>query len=108
MAVGRSEGASAGPWLVPVGLFASAAVLGLLGEQGVALLLVAAGFVALILASVLRRRRSTDPLPALEPAQAADLRAERERSGEVAAVRRLRTQHPGMSMGDAVRLVREL
>jgi hypothetical protein len=58
----------------------------------------------------LRRRpaaASTTPVE-IEPGRAAAVRAERERAGEVEAVRMLRTEQPELSLPDAVQLVRNL
>jgi hypothetical protein len=77
------------------------------GATEIALILVLVGGVAMIALNFLRRNESAPP-PELGPDQASALRAERERSGEVAAVRRLRKEHPGVSLLDAVRLVRRL
>jgi hypothetical protein len=50
---------------------------------------------------------STTPVE-IEPSRAAAVRAERERAGEAAAVRMLRTEQPTLSLHDAVQLVRNL
>jgi hypothetical protein len=57
----------------------------------------------------LRRRPAARRTPVeIEPGLAAAVRAERERAGEVAAVRMLRTERPELSLHDAVQLVRNL
>jgi hypothetical protein len=57
----------------------------------------------------LRRRPAASTTPVeIEPGRAAAVRAERERAGEVAAVRMLRTEQPELSLPDAVQLVRNL
>jgi hypothetical protein len=57
----------------------------------------------------LRRRPAASTTPVeIEPSLAAAVRAERERAGEVAAVRMLRTEQPELSLLDAVQLVRNL
>jgi hypothetical protein len=56
-----------------------------------------------------RRRPAASTTPVeIEPSLAAAVRAERERAGEVAAVRMLRTEQPELSLLDAVQLVRNL
>jgi membrane protein implicated in regulation of membrane protease activity len=98
---------SVGPWLLVTALIVAGVVASLLGWQAVGFGILALALVALLVASS-RTRRPHAPLPALDPEQAADIRAERERSGEVAAVRRLRRQRPELGLADAVRLVRDL
>ena len=57
----------------------------------------------------LRRRPAASTTPVeIEPGRAAAVRAERERAGEVAAVRMLRTEQPELSLPDAAQLVRGL
>jgi hypothetical protein len=57
----------------------------------------------------LRRGPAAGTAPAeIEPSRAAAVRAERERAGEAAAVRMLRTEQPELSLRDAVQLVRNL
>jgi hypothetical protein len=57
----------------------------------------------------LRRRPAASTTPVeIEPGRAAAVRAERERAGEVAAVRMLRAEQPELSLSDAVQLVRNL
>jgi hypothetical protein len=57
----------------------------------------------------LRRRPAASTTPVeIEPGRAAAVRAERERAGEVAAVRMLRAEQPELSLPDAVQLVRNL
>jgi hypothetical protein len=57
-----------------------------------------------------RRRRSSPQAerPALSAQQTGDLRGERERAGEIAAVRRLRKLYPAVSLVEARDLIREL
>jgi hypothetical protein len=57
----------------------------------------------------LRQRPTASTTPVeIEPGRAAAVRAERERVGEVAAVRMLRTEQPELSLPDAVQLVRNV
>jgi hypothetical protein len=68
------------------------------------------GLVAAVVAVwELRRRPAASATPVeIEPSLAAAVRAERERAGEVAAVRMLRSEQPQLSLVDAARLVRDL
>jgi hypothetical protein len=68
------------------------------------------GLVAVTMAAwELRRRPAASTAPVeIEPGRAGAVRAERERAGEVAAVRMLRTEQPELSLPDAVQLVRNL
>jgi hypothetical protein len=93
--------------LLPIVVIGVALVVYFAGAPEVALALLLVGVVAMVASHFLRRTRSAPP-PELSPEQTAALRAERERSGEVAAVRLLRREHPGVSLADAVRLVRAL
>ena len=77
------------------------------GATEIALILVLVGGVAVIAQRFLRRKASAPP-PELSTEQETELRAERARRGEVAAIRLLRKEHPGVSLVDAVRLVRQL
>lgn len=94
------------PSSVAIVIFVVAAAAGLTGRSVVALILVGLGF-AVLLAGRLTRRA---PAPARAPTheEAASLADERERNGEVAATKLLRAQQPGLSIVDAVRVVREL
>jgi membrane protein implicated in regulation of membrane protease activity len=101
------SGRSVRPWLLPTVLALAAIAATLLGWQVAGFAILALAFVWLIVATR-RNHRPQAPIPALDPEQAAEIRAERDRSGEVAAVRRLRRQRPGLGLADAVRLVRDL
>jgi hypothetical protein len=64
---------------------------------------------ATVAAWELRRRPAASTTPGeIEPSRAAAVRAERERAGEAAAVRMLRTEQTALSLHDAVQLVRNL
>lgn len=92
--------------ILPIVVIAVALVVYFAGAETVALVLLVAGVGSMIVLNVLRRESA--PPPELDADQQEALRAERDRSGEVAAVRLVRRQHPGVSLADAVRLVREL
>jgi hypothetical protein len=96
------------PWLVPVVVFVAAAGAGLAGWTTTALVGVGIGFAALLIIGGLRRRSGGGPVQEIGPDLMADIRDERERSGETAAVRHLRAQRPDLSLGHAVRVVRGL
>ena len=55
-----------------------------------------------------RRPLAAAKLPEITSAEADEVRGERDRGGEVAAVKRLRTLHPTLSLLDAKDLAREL
>jgi hypothetical protein len=74
----------------------------------VSLCLWAAMTVVAITASVRRRRAPRLPPAPLNPDEATTIRAERERRGEVAAIKLLRKQRPELSLADAVQLMRSL
>lgn len=98
--------------LTPAALATAAALVDLPVQPGrtwwpVAIML--ALVAATVAAWELRRRPAASTTPVeIEPSLAAAVRAERERAGEVAAVRMLRTEQPELSLPDAVRLVRNL
>jgi hypothetical protein len=56
------------------------------------------------------RRRPGTPVepPEITAEQADEVRGERDRAGEIAAIKRLRTLHPTLSLLDAKNLTREL
>jgi hypothetical protein len=93
--------------LIPIAVLLAAAAAGLAGFTTLALVGALVGIGALfVLGFVLRRPPA--PVPEPGPVQAAALRERRDRDGEVAAVEQLRDAHPGLSLVDAVRLVRGL
>lgn len=93
--------------LIPVAVVVAAGIAALAGLTTLAIVGAVVGIVALfVLGIVLRRPPAPVPEPGAE--EAAALRERRDRDGEVAAVRQLRERHPGLSLVDAVRLVRGL
>jgi hypothetical protein len=95
-----------GPWLLPAALLIATALAAAAGWWLVSALCACAA-VALTLAPRRPRTGSGPPAP-IAADHVPAVRAERERSGEVAAVRMLRTERPELSLVDAVRLVRDL
>ena len=91
---------------LPLVIVAAAVVVYFAGAEAVGFVLLIAGCGAMIVLN--RLRDQPTPPPDLAPDQQEALRAEKERGGEVAAVRLLRKEHPGVSLLDAVRLVRTL
>lgn len=80
----------------------------MLGPLPLAIALLAVALV-LVVAASLRRGAPEGPPPPVDPAQEPDIRAVRDRDGEVAAVvRRLRDARPELSLLDATRMVRSL
>jgi hypothetical protein len=76
---------------------------------GIVSLCLWAAMVVVSVATSMRRRRAPQVPPApLDPDQATTIRAERERKGEIAAIRLLRKQRPELSLADAVQLMRGL
>jgi hypothetical protein len=93
--------------LIPIAVMTAAALAGLAGLTKLALVGVLVGIGALYVVGIMLRRPPA-PVPEPGPAEAAALREQRDRDGEVAAVRHLRETYPGVSLVDAVRLVRGL
>lgn len=93
--------------LIPIAVLLAAAGVGLAGFTTVALVGALVGIGALFLVGFVLRRPPA-PVPEPGPVEAAALRERRDRDGEVAAVKQLRDAHPGVSLADAVRLVRGL
>lgn len=93
--------------LLPVVILLAAGAAGFTGRTTVALAGLAIGIAALVLVDVALRGPS-EPVAPLDADESAALRRRREQNGEVAAVRQLREGRPGLSLVDAVRLVREL
>lgn len=91
-----------------LGLLVAAGLAGLVVDPPVPGLVVVALGVTLIVAQVTRRRADAGQPEPLDPGRAAELRAHRDREGELAAVRALRRQRPELSLVDAVTLVRDL
>jgi flagellar biosynthesis component FlhA len=94
--------------VVPVGLVIAAAVMYALGSATVSSIFAILALATLLLLSGRRRKGTGDRAPDLSPEQRDGLREERESAGEVHAVKRLRSLHPQLSLGDAVKIVREL
>lgn len=93
--------------LIPVAVVLAAGVAALAGLTTLATVgAVVAILALLVLGTVLRRPPAPVPEPGEE--EAAALREQRDRDGEVAAVKQLRDRYPGLSLVDAVRLVRGL
>ncbi len=92
-------------WLVPAALLVATALAAVTGWWLAAIVFACAGVIAAI---ALGLRGTPVAAVEMEPDQSAAVRAERERAGEVAAVRMLRTERPDLSLADAVRLVRAL
>ena len=93
--------------LIPIAVVLAAAVAALAGFTTLGIIGALVGIVALfVIGSVLRRPPAPTPEPG--PEEAAALRTRRDRDGEVAAVKQLRDTHPGVSLLDAVQLVRGL
>lgn len=93
--------------LIPVVVVLAAGVAGLAGLTTLAIVGALVGIVALFVLGIVLRR-PPGPVPEPGPEEAAELRERRDRDGEVAAVKQLREAHPGVSLLDAVQLVRGL
>lgn len=94
-------------WTIPTTLIAAAAVAILTGWPVIALVCLVAGIAAVVVVGDVIGRPGGIP-PWLEPGQAADIRAERDRRGEMAAIKLLRARRPELSRAEALRLVRDL
>jgi hypothetical protein len=93
--------------VVGVVALVAAGVLVSTGRWLPAVVLLAVAVAGYVLAGVFRRRAAVPP-PDLRDEDRARLRTEREAHGEVAAIRTLRQDHPGLGLADAARMVREL
>jgi hypothetical protein len=94
-------------WITPTVLL-TAAALAAAAELGWRLAIMLGLVAAATAVWELRRRPAASTTPVeIEPTLAAAVR-ERERAGEVAAVRMLRIEQPEISLPDAVQLVRNL
>jgi hypothetical protein len=94
-------------WGIPTALIAAAAIACLTGWPVLALILLVLGITATVVVGDTIGRPNGLPL-CLEPDLAAEIRAERDEDGELAAIKLLRTRKPDLTLADAVRLVRDL
>lgn len=94
--------------LAPLAVVVVAAILNLTGLHAAALACFVLGVVGLLVVWRTSAGRRRGPAIDLDAAQAARIREERERDGEIAAVRLLRAQQPDLSLADAALLVRRL
>ena len=94
---------------IPLIFYLVAAAELLAGKNTASLVWLVIGIVIQLATIVLdwRLSRVAQPLT-LAPDQAAEVLAERDRAGEVAATKHLRAKHPQLSLQDALRMVREL
>lgn len=95
-------------WLVPLTILLAAAVATLFGQSMLALVGLVVGLVVVFVVLGTPQRMPSGPPPELTPEEAGMIHARRERDGEIAAVRCLRTLHPQLSLVEAVELVRTL
>jgi hypothetical protein len=94
-------------WAIPTALITTAGVASLTGWPVMALMFLVVGVAAIVVVGDVMGR--PDGLqPWLDPEQASDIRAERDRDGEMAAIRLLRQKRPELTLADVVRLVRDL
>ncbi|WP_232664813.1 hypothetical protein [Pseudonocardia sp. TRM90224] len=92
-------------WIVPAALLILAVVLALTGPVWLGAIAAVLSFAA-ALGIEIRARFTGSAIPQLTPDDLATIRAERDTTGEIAAVRALRRRHAGLSLRDAVHLVR--
>jgi flagellar biosynthesis component FlhA len=94
--------------VAPVGLVIAAAVIYALGSATASSVLAILALAALLSLSVRRHKATGGSAPNLSTEERDALREERKSAGEMRAVKRLRSLHPQLSLGDAVKIVREL
>lgn len=94
-------------WLLPAVLLIAGVVLAVAGWWVAASVCATAGVL-----STLAVERMARPLPSttsdISDDTAAEIRAERDRAGDIHAIRQLRTRHPGLHLTEATRFVRAL
>jgi uncharacterized iron-regulated membrane protein len=95
--------------LIALGLYVIAGVVWLVSNE-IALLLYCVATVYMVGLQVVLWRHHRDPTPPapLSEALASQLREERDRAGEIAAITALRAQRPELSLPQAVQAARDL